>query len=166
MKGKLLLALLMLIGGTIFVIVRVISSVAKKQSQNLLINKIKRKQQEAHRYAEQLDIVMDKRININRQAFELIKSRIQFSPMIGNYKILHITSIGESLLFFTELMFTDFDVTFTGHADDVRKKAHHNFLLRHNPQLLELELCSDLYSDSTEKMQKQDFIEALFKTEV
>ena len=132
-------------------IVRVISSVAKKQSQNLLINKIKSKPQEADRYAEQLDIVMDKRTNINRQAFELIKSKVQSSPMIGNYKILYTTPIGESLLFFTELMFTDFDVTFTGHADDVKKKAHHNFLLRHNPQLLELELSSDLYSDSTEK---------------
>lgn len=164
MKGKIIIAVLMLVGGTIIVISRFVNSAAGKQSQNNLINRIKRKPSEAESYAEKLDIVMDKRENINRQAFELIKSKIQASPFIGSYKILHTTFVGESLLFFTELIYTDFDVTFTGHADDVKKKAHHNFLMKHIPSSNELELSSDMFLDAVNKSQKQDFIKALFES--
>lgn len=164
MKGKLILALLLLTGGTILVISRKIGSAAGRQSQKNLINKIKRKPAEAVRIAAQLDIVMEKRNAINQQAFGLIKNKIQSSATIGNYKILHTVPIGDSLLFFTELHYTDFDVTFTGHAGDVQKKAHHNFLLTHSAPASQLDLSSDMFSDSTSRMQKQDFIEALFRS--
>lgn len=163
---KLILFILIAVVATVIVIVRKFSTVASGQSQAFLINKIKRNPARAREYSRMLDIPMDKKPNINLAAFELIKAKIQSSDSIENYRILHTTPVDNQLLLFTETVFTDFDVTFTGEAGDVEKKSYHNFLLSHQPEANELIIYSTMYADLNEKTQKQGFLEALMKTMV
>lgn len=163
---KIILAiLLLLVGGTI-VIVRRLSSAISGQSQMLLIRSIKRNPAKASEYAPQLDLLMDKRPNITREAYDLIRSKINSTKQIGNYVIHYsVPLVDDQLLFFTEISFTDFDITPMGESADVKKTAQHNFLLRYNSAELQLELYSNMFADLNEKLQKQGFIDTLMKTQ-
>ncbi len=58
-------------------------------------------------------------------------------------------------------MFIDYDVTFTGQNDDVKKKTYHDFLILFDDQSNLFEIKSNIYYDSNEKFQKEEFIQAL-----
>ncbi|MFN8336305.1 MAG: hypothetical protein U0U09_14335 [Cyclobacteriaceae bacterium] len=161
---KLLLFISIALVGTAIVIKRKISSAARSQSQAFLINKIKRDPSAGQAYAGKLDIPMYKKENVSQAAFDLIKEKIQSSATIGDYKILYTAPVSDQLLIFTEITFTDFDVTMIGDAGDVKKKGHYNFLMRHHAELNELELYSTMYADLNEKLHMQGFIDALMKT--
>jgi hypothetical protein len=64
---------------------------------------------------------------------------------------------------FTQLSFVDFDVNIIGKASDIRKKAYHNFLLKHERENDTLIILSNIYSDATEKVQKEEFIIAVLR---
>lgn len=157
----------MLLIGIATVIARKFSSAISGQSQMMLVRAIKRDHAKASAYASKLDLLMEKRMNITREVYELIRAKINSASQIGDYLIHYSTRITEDqFLFFTEIFFTDFDVTVTGDSGDVRKSAQHNFLLQYNSMESQLELYSDMYTDLNGKLQKQGFIEALMKTQL
>jgi hypothetical protein len=120
---------LLLLGGTVFVLIRGTLFLISKLSQGNLINQIKKNPEKATAYIEHLDIPYGKWDNINTSAYQMMISKIQASPMIGKYKILYSLIVDDrEFLVFTELSFIDFDVTVTGHSSDVKKTVFHNLL--------------------------------------
>ena len=160
-----MIKLLFLAAGLIFVIVRVVSYFGNKISSSISISRIISDPQKAVEYAALLDIMIERKPGINKESFDLIKSKIQNSPYVGNYEILYSQQLDDNrFLFFTELSYTDFDVTFNGKPTDVKKKAHHNFLLQHKSETNELEVYSEVPSDATDKFQKMEFLPALYQS--
>jgi hypothetical protein len=158
--------LLLIVAGVGFVAVRVIKSMASKASQNSMIKKVKQDPSKAESLIDSLDITYGKLEEINRESFELIKRKVSSSAFIGSYRIAHSVPVNEyQFIIFTELSFSDFDVTVTGKGADVTKTSHHNFLLDYDKEKSQMILFSNLYSDSTDKFQKQDFLKSLLKTE-
>ena len=93
-----------------------------------------------------------------------MSSYIKRVNRLGNFKIMYATLVGQHrLILFTELMFTDFDVNLTGHSDDVKKKAFHDFLISFDEKSRVIEVKSNIYYVSIEKFQKEEFIHTLLK---
>jgi hypothetical protein len=160
-----MLKFLLLLGGLLFVVARGVIYLLNKYSQNNLISKIKKNPAKASEYIPNLDIPIHKMGNSNIQSFDLIRSKIGSSPKIGSYSILHSMPVNDTqFLVFTQLSFTDFDVNITGRSGDVNKKAFHDFLFQFDSHKEELIMYSTLYTNATEKFQKEEFHKSLMSS--
>lgn len=163
-KSRLLGIALFIVAGILIVIGRKILFLLSKSSQNSLIDEVKINPKAAVQYAEGLDMTYGKLENISAAGFEFIKTTIDKNPAIGSYKILYWTKVNpNSLLIFTVLSFSDFDVNLVGQGDDIRKKVYHNFVLQFVQESSAVIIYSDLYNDTTSKFQKQEFLKALLE---
>jgi hypothetical protein len=161
---KLSVFLLMLVGGIVFVTARLVVSAVNKRTMYASIRSLRRDPSLARDFGESLDIPYSTRKNFKSLHFDKLKQYVGSVPSVGNYLILHTTSYDLSnLLVFTELSFVDFDVNIIGKASDIRKKVYHNFLLKHERENDTLIVLSTIYSDATEKFQKEEFITAVFE---
>jgi hypothetical protein len=160
---KLAIFAVFLIIGIISAIVRSTSAGIDKFSQKYIIDKIKNNTSEVLKYISNLDLPYDKKTNLTAQDFGIIRDKVKSSFLIGNYVVVytHIISDHEFVVF-TELSYVDYDGGTTSNTGDVNKKAFHNFLFRHDPNQNELSILSDLFSGTTAKFQKQEFIQSLF----
>ena len=161
--GKGIIALLMLIGGVGFVVMRLIGSTLSKRSTQAAINAIRKNPSKAKDIAESLDIPYLQRNNYSREQYESIKANLQSSVTKGDYRILHVAPYDEDhLLVFTMLSFVDFDINMSGKAADTKKVAYHNFVVKFDREE-GMQVLSTIYSDATEKFQKEGFIAAIFQ---
>ena len=148
----------------VVVIVRKISFVAGNASANALANKIRKNSAAARKVIDSLDIPYSEKENFPAAHFEKLKSYVQSVKIVGDYTLVFAGPTAEDELFFiTELAFTDFDVNLNGRHSDVKKKAHHYFVMKFNRAENKLTTLSDIFSDSTDKFQKQGFVNAVFK---
>lgn len=161
--GKGIIALFMIIGGVGFVVMRLITGTLTKQSTKSAINAIKKNPAKAKEIAAALDIPYLQRNSYSREQFEKIKGNLQPSTLKGDYRILHAAPFDEDhLLVFTALSFVDFDINMSGKASDTKKVAYHNFVVKFDRED-GLQVLSTIYSDATEKFQKEGFIAAIFQ---
>jgi hypothetical protein len=148
-------------------IVRKILQGASSTSKHLSISQMKKNPQKAIAYAAALDMPFTKRTDIGDNGFQLICTRLQSLPAIGNYKILYTQQIDASqLLVMTELIYKDFVTDLRGNTYDTTKKALHDFVFRFDSASGEMDVYSDLITDATMKFQKQEFVLALFESKV
>ena len=160
--GKGIIALLMVIGGVGFVLTRLISTVLSKRSTQAAIDAIRKNPSKANDIAASLDIPYLQRKDFSREQYENLKANLQPSTYRGDYRILHVAPYGEDhLLIFTMLSFVDFDISMSGKATDTKKVAYHNFVVKFDHEE-GLQVLSAIYSDVTEKFQKEGFIAAIF----
>jgi hypothetical protein len=161
--GKGIIALLMVVGGIGFVVVRLISTTLKKRSTQAAIDAIRKNPSKAQDIAASLDIPYLQRNNFSRDQYENLKANLQPSTYKRDYRILHVAPYGEDhLLVFTMLSFIDFDINMSGKATDTKKTAYHNFVVKFDREE-GLQVLSEIYSDATEKFQKEGFIAAIFE---
>ena len=161
--GKGIIALLMVIGGVGFVLTRLISTALSKRSTQAAIDAIRKNPSKAQEIAASLDIPYLHRRDFSRDQYEKLKATLQPSTYKGDYRILHVAPYGEDhLLIFTTLSFVDFDVNISGKATDTKKVAYHNFVVKFDREE-GLQVLSAIYSDVTEKFQKEGFIAVIFE---
>ena len=159
--GKSIVALLMILGGIGFVVTRLISGALSKHSTQAAINAIKKNPAKAKAIAESLDIPYVNKKGFSRDQFDKLKADLLSSAHKGDYRILHVAPYSENhFLVFTMLSFVDFDINISGKAADTKKIAYHNFVVRLDPEE-GLQVLSTIYSDVTEKFQKEGFITAI-----
>lgn len=152
---------LLIIGGILFVIFRKTFQAVDRLHQNRIINKIKRDHTEAAAYADQLDLPYHKLENIRFTEFDVLVRKVSALQAIGDHTILYAHSVDAyRLMLFTELTFNAYDITVAGQADDVKRKAYHNFLLRYDAEKETVTVWSTLFSDTTDKFQKQEFLKS------
>ena len=157
--GKGIIALLMALGGVGFVLTRLISTALSKRSTQA----IKKNPAKAQAIAESLDIPYLHRRDFSRDQYEKLKATLRPSTYKGDYRILHVAPYREDhLLVFTTLSFIDFDINMSGKATDTKKVAYHNFVVKFDREE-GLQVLSAIYSDVTEKFQKEGFIAAIFE---
>ena len=146
---------------------RKISQSASSTSMHWSINQMKKNPQKAVDYAAALDMPFTKKKDIRDTGFQLICTRLQSLPAIGNYKILYTQQIDASqLLVMTKLSYKDFVTDLKGNAYDTSKKALHDFVFRLDGASGDMDVYSDLITDATTKIQKQEFVIALFESKV
>ena len=161
--GKGIIALLMIVGGVGFVLMRLITTTLNKRSTQAAINAIRKNPSKAKEIAASLDIPYLQRNNYSRDQYENLKANLQPSTYKGDYRILHVAPYDEDhLLIFTMLSFIDFDINMSGKATDTKKVAYHNFVVKFDREE-GMQVLSDIYSDVTEKFQKEGFIAAIFE---
>ena len=160
--GKGIVALLMVIGGVGFVVMRLITTALSKRSTQNAIDAIRKNPSKAKEIAAGLDIPYLQRNSYSRDQYENLKANLLSSTNKGDYKILHVAPYGEDhLLIFTLLSFIDFDINMSGKATDTKKTAYHNFVVKFDREE-GLQVLSEIYSDATEKFQKEGFIALIF----
>ncbi|WP_160143713.1 hypothetical protein [Chryseolinea soli] len=161
--GKGIVALLMILGGVGFVVVRLISTAMSKRSTQAAIDAIRKNPSKAQEIAASLDIPYLSKKDFPGDQYQKLKGNLQSSAQKGDYKILHVAPFGEDhLLIFTMLSFIDFDINMSGKATDTKKTAYHNFVVKFDRED-GLQVLSTIYSDATEKFQKEGFITAIFQ---
>lgn len=161
-RGNLIFSALLVVGGAIFVVKRIIVSSVEKSTAQRLIKKIVKDPSYAHTIAEGLDIPYGVKEGFLSAYFEQLKEYISVRQTIGNYQVLYTTSVSSSaLLVFVLNSFEDFDVGFTGKGTDVMKHAYLTFLVRHDTETQRLMIYSDIYHTSTEKFLREKFLSAI-----
>lgn len=159
--GKLIVTVLMILGGVGFVVTRLISGALSRQSTKAAINAIKKNPSKAEAIAASLDIPYVNKKDFSKDQFEKLKANLLSSANKGDYKILHVAPYSEDhLLVFTLILFVDYDINISGKASDTQKVAYHNFVVRLDPEE-GLQVLSTIYSDATEKFQKEGFVAAI-----
>ncbi|SKC49648.1 hypothetical protein [Ohtaekwangia koreensis] len=162
---KLLTVATVVIGGVLFVVFRTGLFVVSKISNQKTINDIIKNPLKAEEYSLSLDMPYNKTPNLTADGFNLVLNYIRSLTTLGNYRIIHTCLLDNNrILIFTELAFIDYDIGITGQPDDIRKKAYHNFLIRYHIEQKELMVYSDLYSNTIEKFQKEEFLKNLFNS--
>ena len=163
-NGKLLLPALLVVGGIIFVVKRLVVSSVEKNAALALIKRIKREPSYARTVADDLDIPYGVKEDFHPGYFGKLKEFIAGRKMVGNYQIIHTAEVSSSaLLVFTLISFDDFDVGITGKGTDVRKSSYLTFLIRHDPDAQRLTVYSETYDTSTEKFQRAGFLNAMLR---
>jgi hypothetical protein len=164
------MGIIAVIGITLIILrffVRKILQGASSTSRHFSISQMKKDPQKAIAYAAALDMPFTKKKDIGDAGFQLICARLQSLPALGNYKILHTQQIDASqLLVMTELAYKDFVTDLKGNTYDTSKKALHDFVFRLDGASGDMDLYSDLITDATTKFQKQEFVMALFESNV
>jgi hypothetical protein len=151
------------IGGIGFVIARKVLSTINKATSNAIINSIKKDSSKAKVFADSLDIPYSKRADFTEDHFSRLTDYLRSVVAVGKYRILYAVAYEpDHILVFTEISFVDFDINVTGRPSDVSKKAYHNFVLRFDREKGMLIILSTVYSEATEKFQKEGFINAIF----
>ena len=164
MSGKLILLTLSCIGGTIFVISRIIMAALNKRSAHGMINSLKKNPALARDVAASLDLTYSRKENFAADHFDKLGPYLQSIPAAANYRLLYVLPYDrDHILVFTELSFADFDIGLSGKSSDVAKKAYHNFLLTLDRTQNRLTIYSSIHIDVTEKFQKEGFSDAIFK---
>lgn len=162
---KLLTAATFVIGGVLFVAFRTGLFVVSKISNQKTINDIIKNPLKAEQYSLSLDMPYNKIHNLTADGFNLVLKYMRSLNTLGNYKIMYTHLLDNNcILIFTELTFVDYDIGITGQSDDIRKKAYHNFVIRYHIEQKELIVYSNLYSNTIEKFQKEEFLNDLFNS--
>ena len=162
--GKLVLPALLVVGGVIFVVKRLILSVVEKNAALRWIARIKRNPSDARLLADTLDIPYRLRDGFSTQFFEELTGYIAGQERIASYQVLFTMRLSQlELLVFTLIAFDDFDVGITGTGTDVKKQSYVPFLLAHDPKEMRLTIYSDSYTTSSEKFHRDGFLAALFE---
>ena len=147
--------------------VRKISQGVSSGSRHWSISQMKKDPQKAGAYAAALDMPFTKKKDIGDKGFQLICTRLQSLPGLGNYKILYTQQIDATqLLVMTELTYKDFVTDLKGNTYDTSKKALHDFVFRLDDASGDMDVYSDLITDATMKFQKQEFVLAFFESKV
>lgn len=162
---KLVFAILLAIGGIVFVLKRLIVSAVEKNSALQAIKKIKRQPSYARVIADGLDMPYASREPFPFNHFEKLKEYLRSQTMIGDYQILHSAEVAANeFLVFAMISFEDFDIGITGKGTDVKRNTYLTFLVRHDYNDQRLTFQSDTYTTSTEKFQREGFFAEIFKT--
>jgi hypothetical protein len=155
---------LLVFGGICFVVIRKIVSVAEKGSMHKLIISLKSRPALGKELSASLDIPYAEKINFNSDAFNRLSSYLKTISTAGGYTILFSMSIDSgTLLVLTEFTYIDYDINIVGSASNTRKKAYHSFVLTHNKTEDKMFVLSNLYSDTTNRFQKEEFLRAVFE---
>ena len=163
-NGKLLLPALLVVGGVIFVVKRLIVSSVEKSAALQLIKRIKREPSYACTIADDLDIPYGVKEDFRAEYFARLKEFIAARTIVGNYQIIHTAEVSSSaLLVFTLISFDDFDVGITGKGTDVKMNSYLTFLIRYDRDAQHLTVYSDAYNTSTEKFQRGGFLNAMLR---
>lgn len=164
LAGKVIMFILLMIGGTLWVATRKFVSFADTRSTQKMIKKIKARPQLAISIAEQLDIPYALRDNFTRIQFDLFKKGIRTHSQLGDYHILHTEEATiEKFLILTKVTFVDFDVSYFGGGADTLKILHINFLLCFDRDKLVVQ--SDLYHTTKGKFLREDFLTTILSCE-
>ena len=162
LSDKVVLPALLVIGGVIFVVKRLVVSSVEKNATLRLIKKLKISPAYARSIADDLDTPYAGREGFPLAYYQKLKEYVAAPAMLGNYQILYTTDVSSSeFLVFTLISFDDFDVGITGKGTDVRKNSYLTFLIRHNPDEERMTIYSDTYNTSMEKFQRTGFLNAI-----
>ena len=163
---KLIGLVMAIIGGIGFVIARKVLTRIDKASSHAVINSIKKEPSKANVFAASLDIPYSKKENFQEDHFLKLIDYMRSITIVGKYRVLYVAAYErDHLLVFTEISFVDFDINITGNPSDTRKKAYHNFVVKLDREKNRLVVLSNVYSDTTEKFQKEAFLDAVFNGE-
>lgn len=162
--GKLLLPALLVVGGLIFMMKRLIVSSVEKTVALRWIMRIKRDPSCARALADTLDMPYKGKDGFSARYFEELTGYVAGREKIANYQVVYTMRISPSeFLVFTLISFDDFDVGITGTGTDVKKQSYVTFLLSHDPDALCLTIYSDTYTTSSEKFHRDGFLAAVLK---
>lgn len=160
--GKLAFLVMLVIGGTIAVIARMIIKQIASSSASLTINKIRKNPAHAQEIADELNIPMSVKENFSKSDFQFLKTYLETGRTIANYQILYNMELNASqILVLTKVTFTDYGVTVTGKPSDVNRTDYLNFVLTQDPVKNTLTICSDIFNSANEKLLKQGFLSAV-----
>src|SRR6187402_3137209 len=121
-SGKLIVIILMAVGGSLYAIVRAVSSWVEKRSALGTIEEIKKDPTKAQHISEAHDIVYGHRKNFKPGHFDELKRYVHSTTPIGDYSIVYCNTLNSNrVLVFTKLAFMDYDIDMTGHTSDTRK---------------------------------------------
>jgi len=149
------------IAGTLFVIFRRIHFQIERQSYKNIIQTIQKDTATARAYRDTLDIPYGA-VSCAADQVETWMTRIRSLRAAGAYQIEYVYALTPGqILVFTTLSFIDFDIGISGSAADTAKTAHHNFLLTTDSGSGNIKIFSALYTNTTEKFQKEAFAAAL-----
>jgi hypothetical protein len=149
------------IGGLLFVLFRWIHFQINRRMHENIIQTIQKNAAMAKVYSDTLDLPYGS-VKYDSGHFHQVMTRIRNTQSIGPYQIAYIHPLNQDeILIFTTLSFVDFDIGITGSPEDTAKKAHHNFLVTNEPELSQAKVFSTLYTNTTEKFQKEAFTTAL-----
>jgi hypothetical protein len=147
--------------GVVATVLRMVSRANSKRSQGDLIDKLKHDPKLVGQMAESLDYPYGK-VPLSGEVFDLLRRNVTSLAEIGPYKILYAANFGAiGVLLFTEMTFTDFQITATGKHDDVTEKAFHNFSLQYDRATSTMTVRSGPFFDTTGKFHKEDFVKHL-----
>jgi len=159
---KLIWFLIIAGAGVVFVVYRKVASAADKSYVTKTIKALRNNRAKAKEFVETLDIPYGKRENFSQEDFSKLKSALPTAAKIGEFIILYQTEVDvQQYLLITELEFSDFDITVSGDAEDIMKKAYHGFVLRFEPDNQALSVWSDIFNDTNAKFQKQAFTKGI-----
>lgn len=160
---KIALALLIAFGGLVFVISRFVVSRLEKRSFKKTIDLIKRRPSLAGEIADSLDVPYSVKHPLTFKQFEMLKEYLSSMTKVGDYELTYLAPLGtDDLLVFSTLRYLDFDVGVTGKGTDVKKVSHLLLRLHYDHPEKQLVLYSDIYTTSTGKYQRNEFLSAVF----
>ena len=152
------LKFLLLLGGLIVVIIRIIISRLNSSSHKTSVQRFQNNPKLAVEFSDTLDIPYGVKTGYSFAAFKSLVEKLTAQSQEGSFKIAFTRLLSQNkFLVMTEIEFEDFDTNVLGKGSDVKKEHYHNFLISFHPETNELSVNSELYSNSTEKFQKHEF---------
>lgn len=162
--GKLVYLALLAAGGTAYVLYRKMMSAADRSSIHGTIRSLRKGNVRVKDTASALDVPYATRHDFFNEDFKRLKSSVKSSSRIDDFTILYQAEVDMlQYLLIIEIQFSDFDISVFGDSRDVNRKAFHSFVVRFVPDKNLLVVCSDLYSDTTSKFQKEAFGRGIIK---
>ena len=149
-------------------LLRFILTKANRTSTNTAIQSIRKDPSVARSYAASLDLPYGRKENFSPDHFEKLKAFIRSKKAIGGYKVMYVSAFDiNHLIVFTELTFYELNVYTDENGVETESKtkriAYHNFVLKFDRKQHVLTICSTVYSETLEKLQKDDFAKEIFK---
>jgi hypothetical protein len=161
-SAKIIYALLIVIGGVLFVIKRVLVAAIEKRRHFRTIQRIKERPRYAEHVANNLDTPYSKKHPFHH--FDSLKQYIGQRTSLNGYNIEYTVEVSrQEFLVFTSIAYVDFDVGLIGKNTNVNKRSYIIFLLKYIPEEATLMVQSDTYTTPTEKFQREGFVNSVFK---
>ena len=160
-----LICLTVLVAGGL-ALLRFIKATTDNNSTKAAINSIRKDPSVARQFSYSLDVPYSTINNFSAAQFDKLKAFMKGRKFIGQYRILYSSFFDiNHLIVFTELTYSDFIMINpeADHEREIFKKAIHNFLLTFDQTRNTLVVRSNVYSETQEKFQKQEFIGEFFK---
>lgn len=163
-QDKLILMIVLAFGGLCFVVVRKIVSIADTRSMHKLIRSLQSKPSLAKELCASLDIPYGEKLNFNKDAFTALRRYLSSITSAGHYTILFALAVDDqTFLVLTQLSYVDYDINVIGSASDTVKKSFQKFVFFHDSGKNKLDVLSNIYSDTTDKFQKEEFLRVVFR---
>lgn len=155
----------LLTASLIVIAVRKFSATANVSSHAIAIALMKRNPGRAYRFADRLDIPVERREAVAAEDAQQLIKKLALCSSVKAFTVRHAQLLDDNrVLMFTSVKYGDLEVMPGRHgmvSYDVKRTAFHQFLIQYNPVTATFLVNSDLFTNTTERLHKNEFTRSI-----